>query len=195
MSKVTQRKLFRESRRLVSSEDRAGAAQLAAQHLKSFSLFITCERIACYVSNLDEFDTCPLLQTILKENKQCYLPILVENGERYLKFARYHEKDPLLLNRYKILEPTADAPLIATEALELVLTPLLAFDRYGGRLGTGGGYYDRTFSFLSNEKAKQPVLVGLGYSFQETNRIEVLPHDIPLSYVLTEKGIIKTRVG
>ena len=68
--------------------------------------------------------------------------------------------------------------------------PLVGFDRHGNRLGMGGGYYDRTLSFMSMKKSPAPQLVGLSYSFQELPKIVAQDWDIPLDYVVTEKEII-----
>ncbi len=70
---------------------------------------------------------------------------------------------------------------------DLVLVPLLAFDPYGGRLGQGGGYYDRTLAQL---RAERPVFVlGLAYAGQEVERLPAETHDQPLDAVLTETGL------
>jgi 5-formyltetrahydrofolate cyclo-ligase len=70
----------------------------------------------------------------------------------------------------------------------VVLTPLLAFDRFGGRLGYGGGYYDRTIGVL---RAVKPVqALGLAYAAQEMAAIPVGPHDRPLDAVATEREIV-----
>ena len=77
------------------------------------------------------------------------------------------------------------APLSSAHDMqpELILTPLLAFDRTGGRLGQGGGYYDRTFA------ARPDALrVGIAYAGQQVDRLSLLDHDIPLHGVLTETG-------
>ena len=70
----------------------------------------------------------------------------------------------------------------------MVLVPLLGFDRGGHRLGFGGGYYDRSFSFLQGRvDVGKPVLVGVGYAMQEVERIDAQPWDVRLDYVATER--------
>lgn len=79
---------------------------------------------------------------------------------------------------------------LQAEDLDIVITPLAAFDLQGHRLGTGGGYYDRTFAFLQKNTVKKPKIIGLAYAEQQA---ELLPHDqwdIDLDGVVTEKGIV-----
>ena len=71
--------------------------------------------------------------------------------------------------------------------------PLVAFDEQGNRVGMGGGYYDRTLGFLrSRQQWVRPKLVGVGYDFQEVERIDSESWDVPLTYICTESGIEKT---
>jgi 5-formyltetrahydrofolate cyclo-ligase len=75
----------------------------------------------------------------------------------------------------------------------LLITPLLAFDRSGGRLGQGGGFYDRTLRELRRQGAV--FAVGLAFAGQEVERTPIGPGDEPLDAVLTEKGYIAFRKG
>jgi 5-formyltetrahydrofolate cyclo-ligase len=68
---------------------------------------------------------------------------------------------------------------------DIILVPMLGFDRYGTRLGYGGGYYDRTLASLT----KKPKLVGLAFAVQELPLIPRDTHDIPLDLVITEAGV------
>jgi 5-formyltetrahydrofolate cyclo-ligase len=80
-----------------------------------------------------------------------------------------------------------------SETLDLVLVPLIAFDRVGNRLGSGHGYYDQAFQFLIQAggcKLNRPILCGLAYSIQYVPKIPCLSTDVPLDIVITEKGII-----
>ena len=90
----------------------------------------------------------------------------------------------------KILEPQDKAKKILAEDLDLVITPLLAFDAKGHRLGTGGGYYDRSFAFLYSNMKKKPLMIGLAYSFQAAECLPTDPWDIALDGVITEEKYI-----
>jgi 5-formyltetrahydrofolate cyclo-ligase len=103
-----------------------------------------------------------------------------------LSFRAWHEGDELVDNHHGIAEPRADAKIVAPN---VVLVPLLAFDRRGHRLGYGGGYYDRTLDAL---RAEGKVLaVGIAYAGQEVAKIPREAHDHPLDAVLTEMGLRK----
>lgn len=103
---------------------------------------------------------------------------------------RYDENDALQLNRYFIPEPVNILREIMSAQLDIVITPLVAFDLNGHRLGTGGGYYDRTFEFLHKNNVKKPRIIGLAYSAQQAEFIPIDPWDIQMNGVLTEKEFI-----
>ena len=85
----------------------------------------------------------------------------------------------------------APADLLAPADLDVVLVPLLGFDRRGHRLGFGGGYYDRSFAFLNGRTdVGKPVLVGVAYSTQEIATLDEQPWDVRLDYVATERELI-----
>jgi 5-formyltetrahydrofolate cyclo-ligase len=95
-------------------------------------------------------------------------------------------------NRFKIPEPRFEKNrLIAPELLDLVITPLLAFDGKGHRIGMGAGFYDRTFSFLNRSpRPSKPLLCGLAYAFQQVADTEPEGWDVSLDYVVTEEGVM-----
>ena len=92
-------------------------------------------------------------------------------------------------NKYGIREPESPT-LVDANCLDVVLMPLVGFDRTGNRIGMGGGFYDRTFQFLSGRKKTKPLLIGLAYSIQEVANIPNRPWDIPLNFIATENEII-----
>ena len=102
---------------------------------------------------------------------------------------------PLRRNRLGIDEPDNGARLGA-RWLDLVFLPLVGFDRFGLRLGTGGGFYDRAFAFRRHRQAwHAPRLVGLGYDFQQVERIAPAAHDVRMDLVVTDKGILRCTTG
>lgn len=147
--------------------------------------------LACYLPFEDEFDTGPLIEQIWQAKKCCYLPVLAEE-EKALGFVRYQPKDAVRPNRYSILEPARSCGAFPAENLEVIFTPLVAFDLRGCRLGTGGGYYDRTFSFLHQHpaSAKRPILIGLAYAEQQAEELPVDAWDVLLDGVVTEEKFI-----
>lgn len=190
MSKAELRFLFRAKRSRFTSNERLLAAQNAARILQKQPIFTQSKKIACYLPYKDEFDTLPIIQTILAANKECYLPVLSEPEENSLFFVRYHADSALQFNRFAIREPTDISEKIPSDELELVILPLLAFDRVGNRLGTGGGYYDRTFAFLHAQTKHRPHLLGLGFAIQQADVLPSDEWDIKLNSILTEKKFV-----
>jgi 5-formyltetrahydrofolate cyclo-ligase len=130
-----------------------------------------------------------------KAGKTVYLPVLVNDPPQSLRFAPYRPGVPLQRNRFNIPEP--DSPItdeLMPDQLDLVLTPLVAFDLTGTRLGMGGGFYDRSFSFLLNHGSieKRPYLLGLGYEFQKATEVLVREGwDVPLDAAVTEAAFYR----
>jgi len=153
--------------------------------------FIRAKRVGVYMANDGEVDPSPIVDICLKSAKRCYLPALHPLNIKRLKFAAYDHNTNLVANRYGIPEPNLkSAKLAPAWSLDLILMPLVGFDRNGNRLGMGAGYYDRSLWFMSPPKNPAPKLVGLAYSFQELHAISSRDWDIPLNHIVTEKEII-----
>ena len=135
----------------------------------------------------DEVNAMPIIQAIWQANKICYLPVLQKN--KHLFFVRYDENDSLTLNHYGIFEPSDLSKKISTQNLDMVIVPLVAFDATGHRLGTGGGYYDRTFSFLQQSYLHKPYMLGLAYAIQQADHLPTDLWDKALDGVVTEKKV------
>ncbi len=109
--------------------------------------------------------------------------------DNLLHFVAYQENDALRANRFGISEPAERRRLFQAENLDLVLMPMSGFDRLGNRLGSGGGYYDRTFSFVKKNPGI-PLLIGVGFVLQEVDSVPHDAWDIMLDGVLTEKELL-----
>lgn len=179
---------MREARRALGTQERKLRAEQCARLLCNQSVFRNARRIAAYLPADGEMDTAPLIARAWEMGKQVYLPVLLPQGENRLWFARYEPDAPLLRNRFGIPEPLRAAHTrIAPLALDLVLTPLVAFDTAGHRLGMGGGYYDRSFAYLlRHSRWSRPRLIGLAYDFQRHAELANQPWDVPLHAVATD---------
>ena len=126
------------------------------------------------------------MRAAAREHKGLYAPVLT--GAR-MRFAALDPEASLATNFFGILEPRLGAP-IDTRRLDLVLTPLVAFDDRGVRLGVGRGYYDRCFAFLLHRNAwHRPKLLGIAYELQHVPHLERQPWDVPLWGAVTEAGV------
>lgn len=129
-----------------------------------------------------EIDPWPVLRRLETAGARIALPVALDlHGP--LLFRAYAPGDPLEADAAKIAAPTAQAQALVPD---IVITPLLAFDRAGYRLGQGGGYYDRTIRAL--RAAGSAWVIGLAYAGQEIERVPREPHDEPLDAILTETG-------
>jgi|TARA_B100001540_G_scaffold38569_1_gene34248 5-formyltetrahydrofolate cyclo-ligase len=143
------------------------------------------KKISLYYPSNYEVDTKKLFE-ILKSRKilQTSLPIVSSNGEMF--FSKWSLNEPLKVNRYGFLEPVIYKRI---RNPNVILIPLLAYDRFRNRLGYGKGYYDR---FLRDQliKNKNILTIGLAFSFQKYKKIPTSKFDMRLDYILTEKGIL-----
>ncbi len=145
--------------------------------------------MAFYLPNDGEINPLPLLMQAHQQKRQCYLPVLAPNNG--LWFVRYRPGDALKRNRYGIPEPANKQQRRKAWALGIVFLPLVGFDRQGGRLGMGGGFYDRCFKNSKLIPAmQQPRLVGLAHQCQEVDLLEQESWDIPLPTIATDREII-----
>ena len=120
----------------------------------------------------------------LKEKKIItLLPIITKNG--LLNFVEWKPQDIMIVNKYGIPEPLKTNKKFLPD---VVLVPLLSYDKYKNRLGYGKGYYDK-FLGKYTKKNGNILTIGLAFSFQEYKKIPTSNFDIKLDYILTEKGI------
>ena len=169
---------------------RIAAASGLAATLEQLPEFLIDARIAGYWAVGGELPLNIATARLPARAQRYHLPVLAAG--RRLRFAPWQLGAELRPNRFGIPEPRCDdADLLEPQALDLVLVPLLGFDRRGHRLGTGGGYYDRSFSFLqAATRPAQPVLVGIGYSFCELPALPDQPWDVKMDFVATERELI-----
>ena len=165
------------------------AAEALAKSLEQLPEFLVDARIAGYWAVGGEMPLHAVYSSLRARAQQYFLPLLAEPD--LLRFAAWQPGAALRHNRYGIPEPDVAKGDLAPNELDVVLLPLLGFDRIGNRLGMGAGYYDRSFAFLGGrERPAQPVLVGIGYSFQEVEAIGAEPWDIRMDFVATERELI-----
>lgn len=186
------RKTIRQQRRALSDSTHQLHADLLFSHLTAHPLFQRSKRIAGFIASDGEINPEHILHHALELRRSCYLPVLNQLHGNRLWFAPLHTDSTLTTNRYGIPEPALFPPKpVPVWSLDLVLTPLVTYDRFGGRMGMGGGYYDRTFSHPKrSSNRRHPFLLGVAHSLQETRRIKLNPWDVPLDGIATEKGVV-----
>ena len=130
-----------------------------------------------------EIDDLVLLKKFEKKKFNISLPVIKKNFQ--MDFYRWSFFDPLKVNKYGIPEPELKKIVYP----DILLIPLVAFDKKLNRLGYGGGYYDRFINRLS--KKKKIIKVGLALSIQKIDRVPINVYDQKLDYIVTNKYIIK----
>ena len=189
MSSRQLRQQLRQQRRSLSTTIARQYAEEMAHRTARHPLLLNSQQIAAYLAADGEIDPWPLMQQLWSLGKDIYLPVLTPFDKYKLWFATFEPGDKLAYNRFGIPEPVRRR-LIKPCALDLVLTPLVAFDEAGHRIGMGGGFYDRSFAFLNRRQHwHKPRLLGLGYELQKRNVIEPNAWDIPLHAIATEATI------
>ena len=179
-----------ERRKQLSAKSQAQMSKNIIKQLKPVDAFKNANNIAIYLAVRGEADPHILIDQSYKESKHYYLPVLSQNKDEGLVFAPINSNTRYKDNRFKIPEPIySQNELISAHDLDLVIMPLLGFTKEGTRLGMGGGYYDRCFSF-KNKGIRKPFLLGFAYDFQELGTITAEPWDIPLDMVATESQFI-----
>ncbi|ELE5028313.1 5-formyltetrahydrofolate cyclo-ligase [Vibrio fluvialis] len=183
------RKLVRQQRNQLSSDIQYQASQDLICRFAALPEMQTCHHIALYLSTDGELDTQPLIEWLWSQGKAVYLPVLHPFSAGHLLFLHYQSSTPMTYNKFGILEPRLDQTLVKpVKELDLICTPLVAFDSHGHRLGMGGGYYDRTLAhwFKTGEGA-QPM--GLAHDCQHVEQLPTETWDIPLPKIVTPSQI------
>ncbi len=185
--KIEIRQSIRSKRNSLNTSQRNIAGNLLVEQLQLQQIIAKHQHIACFLSFDGEISTQPIIQQIFKQNKSCYLPKLRPYKPNRLWFIPYTTDSRLIPNRYAIDEvDQLPNHALAVSQLDLVLLPLVAFDKNGNRLGMGGGFYDATFAHLKNRQ-KKPLFIGLAYQSQLVRGLPSDPWDLPLDGVCTEE--------
>ena len=143
---------------------------------------LTKKCIGGYFPVNHEIDDLEILKKLKKKKYQISLPVIKKNFD--MDFYRWSFDDPLKINKYGIPEPFSKQLIYP----DILLVPLVAFDKNLNRLGYGGGYYDRVINKLS--KKKDILKIGLALSVQKINNVPVTKYDKKLDYIVTDKYIL-----
>jgi 5-formyltetrahydrofolate cyclo-ligase len=162
-----------------------GMAGLALRDVVLAHLPVTAASVvAGFWPMREEIDVLPLLTAALEKGASTALPVVTQRAAP-LVFRRWHPGLALEDGPFRTRHPAPTEPEMLPT---VVLVPLLAFDRAGGRLGYGGGFYDRTLAALRLQT--KIVSVGVAYAGQELPEVPEESHDEPLDWIATERDII-----
>ncbi|WP_417516299.1 5-formyltetrahydrofolate cyclo-ligase [Marinobacter sp.] len=194
LSRNELRKHLRQRRRMLSTREQEQAASSLALNLLKNPDLHRARHVAIYLPNDGEIDPHPYMALALRKGIRFYLPVLHPIHPGRLVFSPYFDGVELTSNRFGIPEPAFSNGLRRPAwALDAVLFPLVGFDESGGRLGMGGGFYDRTFAFTRLRPRLAPKLIGLAHDFQKVEKLSIEPWDVPLHSVATDRRLYRVK--
>jgi 5-formyltetrahydrofolate cyclo-ligase len=184
--KATLRREALARREALSADMRATAAQAIAA--RPFPIAVPAGAIVSgFMPLKNEINPLPLLLNLAQAGARLALPAVAGRGKP-LTMRAYAAGDQLASGAWGIREPKPEAPEVLPDIL---IVPLLAFDRRGHRIGFGAGYYDMTITAL---RAHKPIVaVGIAFAAQEIDSVPTTPRDARLDLVLTEREVIDCR--
>lgn len=189
--KTSIRQQMRQTRRNLTPEDQLQASIGLLEQFRLSPFLQSSMSVGAYLANDGEIDPSLLVEMLQSQQKRVALPCIDIERQNSLKFAPYQASTQLVTNQFGIKEPQ-NGPWISPTELDLVLLPLVAFDLKGNRLGMGGGFYDRAFSFKQPSTGfLAPRLVGLAHECQQVTALRAESWDIPLDGILTNKRYIE----
>ncbi|MGA8135136.1 MULTISPECIES: 5-formyltetrahydrofolate cyclo-ligase [Pseudomonas] len=184
------RRLLRKARRALSASEQRQAARGLYRQLAQHPLFRRARHISLYLPTDGEIDPRLLLREAQRRGKHTYLPVLSAWPRTRMVFQRIRPGEKLQPNRFRILEPRVKlAAQRKVWTLDLVLLPLVGFDVEGGRLGMGGGFYDRSLAYLARRQSwRKPTLLGLAHECQKVAKLNQASWDVPLQGTVTDRA-------
>jgi len=184
------RRMLRKARRALTPSQQRQAARGLYKQLAQHPQFRRAKHISLYLPTDGEIDPRLLLRAAQRRGKATYLPVLSAWPRTKMVFQRIRPGEKLKPNRFRILEPRANlARQRKVWTLDLVLLPLVGFDDVGGRLGMGGGFYDRSLAYMARRKTwRKPTLLGLAHECQKVERLAQASWDVPLQGTVTDKA-------
>ena len=184
------RKTVRASRKALTDAAQQNASSQLLSTLITHPKILKAKRVSVTLPYDGEIDLTSFIKWCWQQNKQVYLPVVHPNEIGQLVFVEYKENTEMNTNRYGIKEPKLIIQAShfintcpATE-LDIVFTPLVAFDQQGNRIGMGGGYYDRLLSPWF-EKQTGPYPIGLAHDCQYLDNLPIQNWDVPLPEIIT----------
>ncbi|WP_085441155.1 5-formyltetrahydrofolate cyclo-ligase [Magnetofaba australis] len=185
------RATLRQSRLALSAEQREAGSRAIAAHARALPAYASARSVALYCAIHGEVDLLSLIAENDDPARRFYLPWVQADGQS-LAFAPFACGDALRAGAFGVSEPVERANSLSGAALtqfDVLFLPLLGFDAFGGRLGYGGGYYDRALSHIVRRDQGGPLVIGVAFERQRVERLPLEPHDIRLDGVVTESGI------
>jgi 5-formyltetrahydrofolate cyclo-ligase len=186
--KAALRKQMRAQRRSLSAADHLRRSDQAARAIASLPMFRAGKRIAVYLPFDGETGTTALIEAARRRGVKLFVPVIVDRRHSRIRFYPLERKTRRGV--FGIGVPSSLARPISARWLDLIVVPLVGVDAKGGRLGMGGGFYDRALEFRRGRRSwRGPHLVGLAFDCQRTEACFAEPWDVGLDALATESGL------
>lgn len=185
-----------ERERLVAARMALDAAQLSRlraaidAHLERAFPWLAKSVVAFCWPYRNEYDARHLVRQLRDRGARTLLPVVVGNKQP-LVFRPWKPGDVLAKGVYDIPYPASGETVVP----DVVLAPMNGFDLGGCRLGYGGGFFDRTLAALRAGGQTRPLAIGVTYELARLQTIHPQPYDIPMDFVVTERGVYERRAG
>lgn len=181
MIKDELREEMRSKRRALTADKVKEKSASIRESLFSLDCMTNANTVCTFISTFKEPDTVEIINRLLGDGKKVVVPI-TDTENTTLALSYIESMADLEKGAFGILEPILIKPAKESE-IDVILVPGLAFDREGGRMGFGKGYYDRLLEKTAATK------IGLCYEFQLFDKIPTEPHDVPMDIIITEEKI------
>ena len=180
--KARVRDILRARKEAMTQQERLEKSELVARHL--MLLLATGQTVMVFTSKEKEVNTQPLIEALFAEKNPVVVPI-IQKADVSLRLSYLRTMAALVPSTFGVPEPIGSEIPANPKDVDVIVLPMLGFDRTGGRIGYGAGYYDR---FL----AQNPDLVKIGVAFgcQEMEHLPVDENDIKMDLIVTEDGIV-----
>ncbi|MDN3681705.1 5-formyltetrahydrofolate cyclo-ligase [Vibrio tapetis subsp. quintayensis] len=179
------RQSIRTKRQALTSVQQQQASQQLLKQVSQLPALITAKNVAIYLAADGEIDPMPSIQWLWQHGYQVCLPVIHPFSKGQLLFLKYQPDTAMVLNRYQIQEPKlAACDIVPVNDIDIIFTPLVAFDAHGQRMGMGGGYYDRTLAPWLDHNPNA-IAIGLAHDCQQVTKLTCETWDVPLPIILT----------
>lgn len=172
------------ARRSLSDKQRKTASTKICERVTHSHEFMASKMVGCYLPTSDEVDPTNIIERAWCANKRVFVPVTDTHGA--MNFFEIMPNTVVTRNHYGIWEPDSGT-FVSAKQLDIVITPVAAFDAANNRIGMGGGYFDRCFRFLRNRcKWLRPKLIGVAFECQRVEKLVPDAWDVALYKTVTD---------
>ena len=188
-TKATIRKLIIQKRKALSNLKQNEKSLIITQRLLDMGEFKTSKAVFCFLSTTHEVKTEEIILKAFRLGKDVLVPLL-NRQEGSMQIVRIPKDAKYVIGKYGVREPSLETgEVVSSSCIDFVVTPGLAFDTFGNRIGYGGGHYDKLFKNISNDVTR----VAVGYDFQIIDPVPHSDFDESVHFIVTETKTLRCQ--